>query len=617
MCHYATASLIALLVSLSSGVALAAESAEIAVTKNRMVTMRDGVKLATDIYRPSRDGEAVVGRLPVILIRTPYDKDTKQADGVFFARHGYVFVAQDVRGRYKSEGEFYIYTNEGPDGYDTVEWIADQPWCNGAVGGWGSSYQAATQNALAVLKPPHLKTMFVVNGTSNYVEDGAGRGGAFALLHNMAYCFRLAASGHEAMQDAKVKAALDGAYEKLPEWLRAAPLKRTSPLRMAPTYQRWYTDWRAHPTYDRYWKQNGYSFEEYYARYPDIPICFLGGWYDIFKRGTLRNFAQLAERKAPTKLIMGPWTHTSGLSYAGDVDFGPDAKLSVEDEALRWFDQFLKGADQGILKEPPVKYFLMAGGDGRKNNDGRLQSGGRWQTAKRWPPEGFAERKFYLHADGSLQANPAKTSDPSVFQFDPENPVPTIGGDIDSGKHLVPRGAQNQTPADDYAFAESQLPLSARRDVLTFESPPLKQDVEVTGPLRVSLWASSQAKDTDFTAKLIDVYPPSDDFPSGYAMNVEDGVLRMRFRDGRDHEELMQPGKVYQVTIDLWATANLFRQGHRIRLDISSSNFPMFDLNPNTGEPLGRHTHTNQTLNSVYHDAERPSCLILPVRGGG
>ncbi|MEQ8790860.1 MAG: CocE/NonD family hydrolase [Pirellulaceae bacterium] len=614
MNHSVYATLITLLVGLSSGAVLAAQPAEIVVTKNRMVPMRDGVKLATDIYRPVNDGEAVAEPLPVILIRTPYSKDGKEADGTFFAKHGYVFVAQDVRGRYKSEGAFYIYTSEGPDGYDTVEWIAKQPWCNGKVGTWGSSYQAATQNALAVLKPPHLRTMFVVNGTSNYVEDGAGREGAFALLHNMAYCFRLAATGHEAEKDARVKATMDDAYDKLPQWLWAGPLKRTSPLRWTSSYQQWYADWRAHPTYDRYWKQNGYSFEEHHGRYPEIPICFLGGWYDIFKRGTLRNFKGLAQRKAHTKLIMGPWTHTAGTTDVGDVDFGPKAKLSVEDEALRWFDQFLKGEDKGILKEPPVKYFLMGGGSGERNDAGRLQSGGRWETADQWPPAGFAERRFYLHADGSLHANPAKTGDPSVFQFDPAHPVPTIGGNIDSGKHLVPRGAQNQTPRADHPFSESELPLAARRDVLSFETPPLKQDVEVTGPMRVSLWVSSNALDTDFTAKLIDVHPPSDDFPAGYAMNVEDGILRMRFRNGRDREELMQSGKVYEVTIDLWATANLFRKGHRIRLDVSSSNFPMFDPNPNTGERLGRHTHMKKAINSVYHDAEHPSCLILPVR---
>ena len=308
MRHAATAKVFGFLIGLISGTAEFAEAAEpphVIVTKNQMVRMPDGVKLATDIYRPAPNGEPVSDPLPAILIRTPYDKDGKESDGNFFASQGYVFVAQDVRGRYKSEGDFYIYTNEGPDGYETVEWIAKQPWCNGKVGTWGSSYQAATQNALAVLKPPHLKTMFIINGTSNYVEDGAGRGGAFALLHNMAYCFWLASTGHEAEKNPATKTALETADNQLAAWLRRAPLKPTSPLRLTPTYERWYADWRLHPDYDEYWKQNGYNFEETYADYPEIPICFFGGWYDIFKRGTLANFQGLSQRKAIRNLSWG------------------------------------------------------------------------------------------------------------------------------------------------------------------------------------------------------------------------------------------------------------------------------------------------------------------------
>ena len=373
--------------------------------------MRDGARLATDLYFPAADGKALPGPFPVLLIRTPYNKDGKSGDGMFFAQHGYVFVAQDVRGRYQSEGDFYIYVNEGPDGYDCVEWIARQPWCDGNVGTYGSSYQAATQNALAVYAPSNLRTMFMVNGTSNYAEDGAGRGGAFALVHNLAYCFRLASNGKEAAGDDQVRVSLEGAYENLAQWLLAAPLGRTSPLRWTPSYQRWYSDWRAHPTYDDYWKQVGYSFEEHYGRYPDIPICILGGWYDIFKRGTLRNFEGLANRSAYTKLIMGPWTHSSGITYAGDVDFGPAAELSIREEALRWYDQFLKRREEGILNEPPVKYFLMGAKDSKTNRAGRLQSGGQWKTANTWPPDGFAERRLYLHGNGSLRWEPSSTTD--------------------------------------------------------------------------------------------------------------------------------------------------------------------------------------------------------------
>ena len=587
----------------------AADVVQVRIRKNVMMPARDGVRLATDVYLP--DGEvSKPGPFPAILIRTPYNKSGIAAVAELFTTRGYAVAVQDVRGRYASEGEFYIYVNEGEDGYDAVAWVAAQPWCNGDVGTYGGSYLAATQSALAALNPPNLKTMFVVVGTSNYIEDGAGRGGAFALLHNASYGFRLAQTASQA----SATEALHQAYGQLGDWLKAAPLKSGSPLAWAPSYRKWYTDWRSHPTYDAYWKQNGYNFEERYDKFPDIPIYFVGGWYDIFKRGTLKNFQGLSGRKSYTKLLMGPWTHSTGITAAGDVDFGPAAKMSIKHEAIRWFDRFLMGKPAEIENEPPVRYFLMAAGGTSKNEDGRLQSGGQWKTAQTWPPSGFRNVKFYLHEDGSLTAIRPSGSAASRYEYQPEKPVPTIGGNIDSGKQLVRRGAQNQVLRRSDFLAGDRLPLSARRDVLSFETPVLDHDVEVTGPVRVELWVSSSAPDTDFTAKLIDVFPPSGDYPAGYAMNLEDGILRMRFRDSRSREELMSPGEVYKITIDLWATANLFRTGHKIRLDISSSNFPMYDVNPNTGEPLGRHTHMVRALNTVYHEAERPSCLILPLR---
>jgi len=597
------------------------ELVQVRIRKNVMMPARDGVKLATDVYLPDGD-EIPPGPFPAILIRTPYDKAGLVETAEFFTTHGYAVVAQDVRGRFASEGAFYIYVHEGPDGFDTVEWVADQPWCNGDVGTYGGSYLAATQNALAVLQPPHLRTMFVLVGTSNYIEDGAGRGGAFALLHNMAYAFRLAYTGKSGVEDdpdggtpqqTAAGVAVNDAYNKLAGWLKAAPLKSASPLAWTPSYARWYADWRAHPTYDDYWKQNGYNFEEYYSQFPDIPVCFVGGWYDIFKRGTLENFKGLADRNPSTRLIMGPWTHSTGKTFAGDVDFGAAAKMDLKQEAATWFDRCLKGADAGGERVPTLKYFLMGGGSTGKTKDGRLQSGGRWKTADRWPPARFRQRQYYLHDDGSLQQVTCSSSASSTIHFQPDDPVPTIGGNIDSGKQLVRRGAQNQVLLKTDFGAQNELPLAARHDVLTFETPPLEQNVEVTGPIQVVLWVSSTAQDTDFTAKLIDVYPPSLDYPSGYSMNLEDGILRMRFRESRQREKLMNPDAVYKITIDLWATANLFRQGHRIRLDISCSNFPMYDVNPNTGEPLGRHTRMVAATNTVYHDRERASQLVFPV----
>lgn len=607
-------------ITLVVGDVATAETLQVRIRKNVMMPTQDGVRLATDIYLP--DGEpAPTGPFPAILIRTPYGKSGSASLAEFFTKHGYGVAVQDVRGRYNSEGTFYIYTQEGPDGRDAVEWLATRPWCTGDVGTYGGSYLAATQNALAVLRPPHLRTMFVLVGTSNYIEDGAGRGGAFALLHNAAYGFRLASTGKEAHtydaeepSDTPSGLALKRAYEQLGDWLWAAPLKSVSPLDWTPSYDKWYSDWRRHPTYDAYWKQNGYNFEEYYSQFPDIPICLVGGWYDIFKRGTLRNFEGLSGRESYTRLLMGPWTHSTGKSFAGDVDFGDEAEMKLKDEAVRWFDHFLKREPRGVEQEPAVKYFVMGSTEAKKNGSGRLQSGGQWKSAAQWPPSGAEPQRFYLSPDGSLATSPPETLDHETFVYDPNSPVPTIGGNIDSGKQLVRRGAQNQVQRETDFAADGTLPLSSRRDVLTFQTAPLEEPLEVAGEMHVELWVSSNVTDTDFTAKLIDVYPPSEDYPSGYAVNLEDGILRMRFRTSRETEELMSPGETYKVTVDLWATANTFHRGHRVRLDIASSNFPMYDRNPNTGEPLGEHTRMIPATNTVYYGGPRPSALVLPVR---
>jgi putative CocE/NonD family hydrolase len=323
------------------------EKFEVIVAKNIMVAMRDGVKLATDVYMPSRGGSVVPGKYPVLLSRTPYGKDPAPAlpdsDNVAyrFAQLGYVVVVQDCRGRYHSEGMFYIDVNEGRDGYDTVEWAARQPWSNGKVGTYGGSYLAQAQNAPAVLRPPHLAAMFVMVGTSNYFDDGAYRGGAFTLLHNLAYPLILASTSQEAQRDPALKAAmLQAAHEQTGPWLRAYPFSpNASPLLLSPSNERWFRDFVDHPLYDDYWKQNGFNFEVAYDKYPGIPVYFLSGWYDLFERGTLHNYMGLASRhKSPTKLLMGPWVHGIGPRASGDVDFGPSAAVDIVAEQQRWFD---------------------------------------------------------------------------------------------------------------------------------------------------------------------------------------------------------------------------------------------------------------------------------------
>lgn len=600
----------------------ASRSYDIIVATNIMVSMRDGTKLATDVYMPARNGTLAPGRFPVLVSRTPYGKDPAPASPTsknlarYFAQLGYVVVVQDCRGRNNSQGTFYINVNEGYDGYDTVEWAAKQPWSNGKVGTYGGSYLAQCQNALAVLRPPHLAAMFIMVGTSNYFDDGAYRGGAFTLLHNLVYPLNLATTSQEAERDPALKAALlQEVHEELGSWLRAYPYRpNASPILLLPLNQRWFQDFVDHSDYDDYWKQNGFNFEVAYDQYPDIPVYFLSGWYDLFERGTLHNYMGLASRhKSRTKLLMGPWVHGIGPRFSGDVDFGSAAEVDLLSEQQRWFDQTLKGRDTGILEEQPVRFFAMGGGPGSRNQNGRMEDGGRWITAAAWPPPQASSRAYYLHEDGRLNDLPPDDEAPSRYEFDPRHPVPTIGGQIDSGREILPAGPHDQRCDLKIFGCENDLPLSSRRDVLVFQTPPLNSDFDIAGPVTVELWISSSAPDTDFTAKLIDVAPPSGDYPMGYAMNLADRITRVRSGDDVATPQLLKPGETRKVTIDLIGVANRFRPGHRIRVDISSSNFPFFDVNPNTGERSGYQTHEVTALNAVYHDRQRPSHVNLPV----
>jgi putative CocE/NonD family hydrolase len=590
------------------------------VIKNIMVPMRDGVRLATDVYLPAWNGTPVAGRFPVLVCRTPYGKTpsspSPRDSGDYFARRGYAVVIQDCRGRYDSEGKFYIDVNEGPDGYDTVEWAARQPWSNGKVGTYGASYLSQAQNALAVLRPPHLAAMFVMVGASDYYEEGAYRGGAFALLHNLYYALVLGATSQAARADPARQAALRKAMgPQLGAWLRAYPFRpNASPLLLAPLYERWFQDFVDHPYFDDYWKANGFDFEISYDRYPDIPIYLISGWYDLFLRGTLHNYAGLSARhKSLTKLMIGPWVHHVGSRFSGGVDFGPTAAVDMLAEQQRWFDQVLKGEDTGILNEPPVRLFVMGGGRGTRNRFGLMKDGGKWISTTAWPPPQARPRPYYLHLGGSLSQQIPGDEGPTVFAFDPTHPVPTIGGQIDSGKSYSPDGPRNQRCELKISGCDNDLPLSARRDVLVFQTPPLPSSLVIAGPVKVNLWISSSAPDTDFTAKLIDVAPPSTDYPMGYAMNLADRIVRVRTSEDISKPALLKPSEIREVTIDLLGVANRFEAGHRVRLDISSSNFPFFDVNPNTGEDEGRQTHVTVAINSVYHDAAHASNVMLPV----
>ena len=634
---------------------------DVALTSDVMVSMRDGVRLATDVYRPALNGKPLQGRFPVILERTPYGKTVvsrselsvkepvakSRADVArFFVSRGYVVIYQDCRGRYGSEGEFVKYLSDGHDGYDACAWIVRQPWCNGKIGTMGLSYAAHTQGALACANAPGIAAMFLDSGGfANAYQDGIRQGGAFELKQ-VTWAYKAAFESPTVVKDPiRVKAlqAID-----IKGWFARMPWKRGhSPLTPAPEYESYVYDQWEHGTFDSFWKQLGIYAAGFYDSFSDAPMVFMSAWYDPYPRSATDNYIALSrKKKGPVRLILGPWTHGDRtLTYAGEVDFGAaatiDGNLASDflELRLRWFDCWLKGARNGVSSEPAVRLFVMGGGTGRRNQQGRMDHGGYWRAEKDWPVPDVGNTKYYLHGEeargggagagtgggergdfgksggGRLSTQlPAVGAAPVSYDFDPEHPVPSIGGTITSGEPVMRGGAYDQREGPRFfGSREPYMPLAARPDVLVFETESLATDMEVTGPIVAKLWISSDRPDTDFTIKLIDVYPPNEDYPDGFAMNVTDGILRVRYRKSWEKPEPLQPGEVAQVTVEAFPTANLFKRGHRIRLDVSSSNFPHFDVNPNTGDPEGTGLTRQVARNTLYLDRERASYVVLPI----
>ncbi len=597
---------------------------DVVVRKDILVAARDGIKLALDVYLPAKDGEPLAGKQPTLLVRTPYNKNGVVAEARWFAARGYAVVVNDTRGRYGSEGEWRMIVDDVDDGYDVVRWVGKQSWCSGKVGTWGTSYVGGTQHALACANPPELACMIPVDSVSNTGLAGVRHSGAFELRF-MNWVFTIGApNARKALADPKLKEALVENGRLMPQHVLSLPVRPgCTPLKAVPDYERWLVEAMRHGDYDDFWKQPGHSVVDNVGRYADVPVFHVTGWYDSWCRQNVLNWQVLSKaKKSPQKLIVGPWTHgAQARPFAGEVEFPPEAALDFNDWRRSWFDRWLKGIDNGAERAAPVKVFVMGGGDGRKSKDGRLRHGGRWRDEQTFPPERAKFTPFYVHADGGLSpTKPAAKASSTTYRFDPANPVPTIGGNLSSTGGLLEAGGWDQRtrrpeekPAVNVLATKEQLPLSERRDVLVFQTEPLTEDVEVTGPVTVNLYVSSSAVDTDFTAKLIDVYPPNADYPLGFDLNLGDSITRMRYRDSLARAELMTPGEVYKVTIHLYPTANVFAKGHRLRLDVSSSNFPRFDVNPNTGEPLQQHRRLLAADNTVYHDAERPSHVVLAL----
>jgi hypothetical protein len=612
-----------------------------------MVPMRDGVRLATDVYRPARGGRPLTEPRPVLLHRTPYDKAETEAtlgQGRWFASRGYVFVNQDCRGCFASEGEVNFLVPEAEDGADTLAWIGRQPWANGQVGSLGTSWSGWTQTAMAALGPPGLAAMVPNMSGADAHESSVRQGGALELRF-LAWAFWHSAYNRQAALTTRpfVTPALNLGAPPFSDWLERMPLRRgQTQLALVPPYERWALEILTRADYDDYWTHPSLNPRLHWDRFPDVPILFVGGWYDSYTRATFQNFAGLAARKrGPIRALVGPWTHgarTVELSHAGDVEFGPEAALPSFDELhLAWFDRWLRGVDTGLDHAPPLRIFVMGGGSGRRSGAGRLVHGGRWRDEREWPLARTRYTDYYLHEDGGLRpAPPAAAASSTTYRFDPARPVPSIGGNVSSLRDVLPlprgmadpayagRGERTRDIMRPGGFDQREgpeffgcrppyLPLGSRPDVLVFETEPLAEPVEVTGPVEVVLWVATSALDTDFTAKLIDVYPPSPWYPLGYALNLTDGIQRLRYRRSRERGEPARPGEAMQITITCYPTSNLFMPGHRIRLDISSSNFPRFDVNPNTGEPLGRERRRVVADNTVFHERGQASRVVLPI----
>jgi len=539
------------------------------------IPMRDGIRLSANIFRPKADG-----RFPTILSRTPYGKgETKNGQARFFAARGYVFISQDCRGKGASEGEWVPFMNEARDGTDTHQWILAQPWSNGRIGTAGGSYVGYTQWISAPGSGAYLKAMMPIVPLVDPYRDVAYVGGAYQLALLMGWGTGVSGVASTRGWDGT---RWDTAFRTLPlcTWDQAIGSK-----------VQYLRDWVAHWQYDKYWA--GCSIRD---RMRDIttPNYVVDGWYDLFAKSALEhvNTVRATSRSASARrhqyIMMGPWTHgISRNGKVGELDFGKDSIIDLTAISAKWFDHWLQGKKTGVEQWPPVRIFVM----------GRNQ----WRDEQQWPLARTKYTPYYFHGGGSantLSGNGtlgiAKPGHEPIdrYAYDPNDPVPTLGGCNLGG---CPAGPHDQTRAEQ------------RDDVLIFSTPKLKHELEVTGPVKVVLYAASSAPDTDWTAKLVDVHP------DGRPINLCDGILRARFRESADRPTPIEPGRTYRYEIDLWVTSNVFLPGHRIRVEISSSNFPRFDRNPNMGHPFGADADLATAIQTVYHDAARPSHILLPV----
>lgn len=576
---------------------------EVIIDRKVLIPMKDGTRLAADIYRPNADGS-----FPAIVERTPYNREEsvilRTGTPRYFAERGFVFIVQDVRGRFGSEGTWYPFVDDGwgerQDGYETIEWIARQPWCNGKVATVGGSYAGQTQMFVAPTRPPALACCFIREAASNLAEQWCYRGGAYEWGFNHDWNVR-----HGAYAMRRQLELIDSLLKNADRFTHL-PLGRQD--EMASPFDWIHDNLRRRDDKD-YWEQ--FDFERHYGDI-EVPIYHMAGWFDIFLDGSLRNFAGIQEEgkskraRHNQKLVIGPWTHGPTVAdpafarHVGEMDFGEQALLDFNGEMHRWYDQWLNDHATGVLDEPRVRYFLMGAN--------------RWETSDTWPPTGTRAQKWYLHTgpsgsatslnDGSLSVKKPARENPDSYDYDPANPVPTVGGNTLYA--AIKKSGSGEENPDFTVTAGPRDQRSIEPRCLTYTSELLEKDLDVIGKVWCTLFASSSCVDTDFVARLCDV------FPDGRSMLVCDGILRARYRKYRFKPRLLTPEKVYRFDVDLWPTAWRFQAGHRLRLIVTSSCFPRFDRNPNTGDPDS--STLKAARNSVFHDKDYASHLLLPVR---
>jgi putative CocE/NonD family hydrolase len=602
---------------------------DVSVIRDVMVPMRDGVKLATDLYVPARDGLPVGGKLPAILMRISYDRTKAFVDHMrFFAERGYLAVTQDCRGRFGSEGTFNAFIQEPEDGYDTIEWLAKHERCNGRVGMFGVSYMAWDQYEAAALSPPSLATITPHCGPVNGYKYCQHPGGTLALTL-LKWCLTMAATSQEALRDPKIAKAINAMVddENFLRWAAATPWRRgQTPLALTPQYEdlafKFFFD---NPDYNDFWRVPGLAMDEQMSKFPEVPTLSIIGWYEAYPRSIVESYQALSasKRVGPHYLIAGPWTHANTRPYCGDANFGAVAGDipgvgSYLEMHHQWFNRSLRD-DKSAKVGAPVKVFVMGGGDGRRGEGGRLNHGGAWHTGNVWPPEGSRPIKFYLHEGGGLaREKPNAEASSSTYTYDPRNTISSDGRcEIAYAGAMIKNNYEGIGPRDQIQLVTLPghgvpgSPIATRTDVLVFETEPLARDLTVAGNCTARLFISSDAPDTDFYVKLIDVYPPSADYPSGYAFPVTDGILRASYRESFSRPVPLEAGKVYELVIPIQPVANKFVAGHRVRVDVASSSFPCYEPNRNTGRPHDRNWRIAN--NTVHHDATRASSVELGV----